>query len=96
MERNAGYEDMGEALSIATEAEFIHTLRTAYLTDLSTALHLDVRFSLDGRRIEASRFLLQGFRVYDALDETGMVAELRAICDEVSTEDFKVLKRAMS
>ena len=96
VERNAGYEDMGEALSIATEAEFIHTLRTAYLTDLSTALHLDVRFSLDGRRIEASRFLLQGFRVYDALDETGMVAELRAICDEVSTEDFKVLKRAMS
>jgi hypothetical protein len=49
-----------------------------------------VHFSADGRHIEASRFLLQGYRIKDALDETAMVRELRTICDEVSTEDFKV------
>jgi hypothetical protein len=90
VERNTGYEDMAAELSVATEAEFIRTLRTAYLTDLSTPLHLDVHFSADGRHIEASRFLLQGYRIYDALDETAMVSELRAICAEVSTPDFKV------
>jgi hypothetical protein len=88
IERNRGYEDLD--LAVNTEAEFVHTLRTAYLNDLSTPLHLDVHFSADGRHIEASRFLLQGYRIKDALDETAMVRELRTICDEVSTEDFKV------
>jgi hypothetical protein len=90
VDRNAGYEDMGDELSVATEADFIRTLRTAYLTDLSMALHLDVRFSEDGRRIEASRFLLQGYRIYDAVDETAMVEELRTICQQMSSDDFQV------
>jgi hypothetical protein len=88
IERNRGYEDLD--LAVNTEPEFVHTLRTAYLNDLSTPLHLDVHFSADGRHIEASRFLLQGYRIKDALDETAMVRELRTICDEVSTENFKV------
>jgi hypothetical protein len=51
---------------------------------------LDVRFSEDGRRIEASRFLLQGYRIYDAVDETAMVEELRTICQQMSSDDFQV------
>ena len=88
VERNEGFDDID--VSIGTEPEFINTLRTHYLADSSSPLRLDVEFSPLGDRISAGRFLLQGHNVVNALDETAMVEELRAVAEQFSDENMKV------
>lgn len=88
VKRNKGYSDL--EMNIDTEHEFVSNLRNIYLTDMSSPLNLDVNFDEDFERIKSSRFLLQGFKVDDAIKETAMVSELRQIADEFSTEDFQV------
>jgi len=88
VERNKGYSDL--QMNIDTEHEFVNNLRNIYLTDMSSPLNLDVNFDEDFERIISSRFLLQGFKVDSAIKETGMVSELRKICEEFSSEDFQV------
>ena len=87
VDRNKDYDDM--EINLDTEEEFVTTLRTLYLSDPSTPLHLDVEFSEDGTRIVAARFLIQGYDVRDALQETQMVEELRSIADQFK-HHFKV------
>ena len=87
-DRSKDYTDVG--MIINTEHEFVSNLRNIYLSDPSSPLNLDVNFDEDFERIKSSRFLLQGFKVDTPLKETGMVSELRKICEEFSTEDFQV------
>jgi len=87
IERNQDYDDM--EILVDSEEEFVTTLRTLYLSDPSTPLHLDLQYSEDGTRIEAARFLVQCFGVKDAMQETQMVEELRHIADSFSGS-FKV------
>lgn len=45
---------------------------------------LDVKFSADGKRIEASRFMIQAVNITDTNHEKIMVQDLRAICKQSS------------
>jgi len=88
IERNKQYEDIG--LRLETEAEFVHSLDTIYLSDPSSALTLDVRFNEQRDRIVAARFILQGFDVKNANEETDMVLKLREIASQFSDENIQV------
>lgn len=88
VDRNQDYDDI--VLDIDTEVEFVRTVKNQYLSDLSSPLHLDVMYSPLGDTIAASRFIVQGHNVVDALTETAMVEQLRQIAKDFSTENFKV------
>jgi len=86
VERNKQYEDY----KIDTESDFVNTLDTIYLSDPSSPLTLDVSFNQQRDRIIAARFILQGFDVKNANEETEMLLKLRQIAEKYSVGDFKV------
>ncbi|KAK7866832.1 hypothetical protein R5R35_006010 [Gryllus longicercus] len=77
VKRNQDYLNV----SIATEDEFIQTLKELWLFK-PNPFSLDVKFNEDGTRIIASRFLIQAVNITDSNDEKAMVRVLRKICQD--------------
>nr|XP_040578462.1 LOW QUALITY PROTEIN: patched domain-containing protein 3-like [Lepeophtheirus salmonis] len=67
-------------LDISTEENFISTLKEVYLGSGFTHYVKDVHFSTDNKSIIASRFLIQGTKIYNTNDEKKFVQELRYVC----------------
>ncbi|CAB4057442.1 unnamed protein product [Lepeophtheirus salmonis] len=59
---------------------FISTLKEVYLGSGFTHYVKDVHFSTDNKSIIASRFLIQGTKIYNTNDEKKFVQELRYVC----------------
>ena len=57
VDRNAGYDDVD--LNLDTEEDFAETLKVHYLAGSVSPISLDVKFSDDGKRVSAARFLIQ-------------------------------------
>ncbi|KXJ68711.1 hypothetical protein RP20_CCG002034 [Aedes albopictus] len=66
-------------LTLDTEEDFIKALKDIWLFP-ANPFSLDVKFSDDGKRIEASRFMIQAVNITDTNHEKVMVKDLRAIC----------------
>ena len=88
--RNQGYFTDVD-INIETEKNFVETLKNSYLSDPESPFNLDVLFDESGDKIVGSRLLLLGLFINDSVKETEMVRELREICDQFSTDDFKVV-----
>eukprot|EP00095_Tigriopus_kingsejongensis_P010659 maker-scaffold627_size122700-snap-gene-0.37 protein:Tk10659 transcript:maker-scaffold627_size122700-snap-gene-0.37-mRNA-1 annotation:"hypothetical protein AaeL_AAEL001299" len=73
--RNKDYEE----LDITTEDAFVDTLMNVYLAADYNPYSNDVFLNSDGK-IGASRFLIQGHHIKNAVDEKIFVQELRDIC----------------
>ncbi|XP_055600354.1 patched domain-containing protein 3 [Uranotaenia lowii] len=68
-------------LTLDSEQAFIDALKEIWLFP-ANPFSLDVKFSADGKRIEASRFMIQAVNITDTNHEKVMVKDLRQICKE--------------
>ncbi|XP_062562304.1 patched domain-containing protein 3 [Armigeres subalbatus] len=66
-------------LTLDSEEAFIEALKEIWLFP-ANPFSLDVKFSDDGKRIVASRFMVQAVNITDTNHEKVMVQDLRAIC----------------